>query len=54
MPSLLSQKRVFEGDGFSYASSQEGALNHRIQPAAGLNLSVPVGQQVGHQPLPGN
>jgi hypothetical protein len=48
MPTLLSQKREFEGDGFSYASSQQGALSHRSQPAAGLNLSVPVGQDVGH------
>jgi hypothetical protein len=47
-PALLSQKREFEGDGYSYSSSQQGALSHRNQPAAGLNLSVPVGQDVGH------
>jgi hypothetical protein len=50
LPSMLSEKRIFEGDGYSYSSSQEGAINHRTQPAAGLNLSVPVGQQVGHAP----
>jgi hypothetical protein len=54
MPSMLSEKRIFEGDGYSYSSSQEGAINHRTQPAAGLNLSVPVGQQVGHEPGGGN
>ena len=50
MPSLLSEKGEFEGEGYSYSSSQQGALHHRTQPAAGLNLSVPVGQQVGHAP----
>jgi hypothetical protein len=50
LPSMLSEKRIFEGDGYAYSSSQQGALNHRTQPAAGLNLSVPVGQQVGHAP----
>jgi hypothetical protein len=54
LPSMLSEKRIFEGDGYSYSSSQEGAINHRTQPAAGLNLSVPVGQQVGHAPGGGN
>jgi len=54
LPSMLSEKRIFEGDGYSYSSSQEGALNHRTQPAAGLNLSVPVGQEVGHAPGGGN
>jgi hypothetical protein len=54
LPSMLSEKRIFEGDGYSYSSSQEGAINHRTQPAAGLNLSVPVGQQVGHAPEGGN
>jgi hypothetical protein len=54
MPSMLSEKRIFEGDGYSYSSSQEGAINHRTQPAAGLNLSVPVDQQVGHAPGGGN
>jgi hypothetical protein len=48
MPSLLSTKREFAGDGFSYSSSQEGAVSHKSRPAAGLNLSVPVGQNVGH------
>ena len=51
MPSLLSEKGEFEGEGYSYSSSQQGALHHRTQPAAGLNLSVPVGQQVGHAPV---
>jgi hypothetical protein len=54
LPSMLSEKRIFEGDGYSYSSSQEGAINHRTQPAAGLNLSVPVGQEVGHAPGGGN
>jgi hypothetical protein len=54
MPSLLSEKRVFDGDGYSYSSSQAGALSHRTTPAAGLNLSVPVGQQVGHAPGAGD
>ena len=50
MPTLLSEKGEFAGEGYSYSSSQQGALHHRTQPAAGLNLSVPVGQQVGHAP----
>jgi hypothetical protein len=54
MPTMLSEKRIFEGEGYSYSSSQEGAINHRTQPAAGLNLSVPVGQQVGHAPAGGD
>jgi hypothetical protein len=54
MPSLLSEKRVFDGDGYAYSSSQAGALSHRTTPAAGLNLSVPVGQQVGHAPGAGD
>jgi hypothetical protein len=54
LPSLLSEKRVFDGDGYAYSSSQAGALSHRTTPAAGLNLSVPVGQQVGHAPGTGD
>ncbi len=41
-PKLLSTKGLFQGDGYSYASSQSQTLDARKQPAAGLGLSVPL------------
>jgi hypothetical protein len=41
-PAFLSPKLEFQGDGFSHASNRDYGIDQRTQPAAGLNLSVPV------------
>ncbi len=41
-PAFLSAKQEFQGDGFSHASNRDYGIDQRTQPAAGLNLSVPV------------
>ena len=41
-PALLSEKGIFAGNGYARGSSQEQSTQDRRQPAAGLNLSVPV------------
>jgi len=41
-PKLLSPKTLFQGDGYSYGSSQQTTLEERKSPAAGLGLTVPV------------
>ena len=41
-PALLSSKELFQGDGFSHASNRDHGIDQRTQPAAGLNLSMPV------------
>lgn len=41
-PAFFSQKQLSDGDGFSNASSVDAGQEKRRQPAAGLNLSVPV------------
>jgi hypothetical protein len=43
-PRLLSPPVLFQGDGYSYASSQQATLDRRKAAAAGLGLSVPVDQ----------
>ncbi len=41
-PKLLSAKLPYQGDGYSFGSSQETAIDNRKAAAAGLGLSVPV------------
>ncbi len=41
-PKLLSPKSLFQGDGYSYASSEQTTLDNRRAAAPGLGLSVPV------------
>jgi hypothetical protein len=41
-PKLLSPKSLFQGDGYSYASSEQTTLDNRRSAAPGLGLSVPV------------
>jgi len=41
-PALFSHKAEFEGDGYSRGSDLGHEQDKRRQPAAGLNLSVPV------------
>jgi hypothetical protein len=41
-PAFLSPKLEFQGDGFARASNRDYGIDQRTQPAAGLNLSVPV------------
>jgi hypothetical protein len=43
-PRFLSAPSLFQGDGYAYASSQQGTLDRRKTVAAGLGLSVPVDQ----------
>ena len=43
-PKFLSPNSLYQGDGYSYASSQQGTLERRKASAAGLGLSVPVSQ----------
>ena len=43
-PKFLSPNTLYQGDGYSYASSQQGTLERRKAGAAGLGLSVPVEQ----------
>jgi hypothetical protein len=41
-PKLLSQKSLFQGDGYYYASSEQSTLDGRRAGVPGLGLSVPV------------
>lgn len=41
-PKLLSPRSLFQGDGYSYASSEQTTLDGRRTAAAGLGVSVPV------------
>ena len=41
-PKLLSQKSLFQGDGYYYASSEQTTLDNRRAGVPGLGLSVPV------------
>jgi len=41
-PKLLSPKSLFQGDGYSYASSEQTTMDNRRAAAPGLGLSVPV------------
>ena len=43
-PKFLAPDPLYQGDGYSYASSQQGTLERRKTGAAGLGLSVPVSQ----------
>ena len=43
-PKFLSPNSLYQGDGYSGASSQQGTLERRKTGAAGLGLSVPVEQ----------
>jgi hypothetical protein len=43
-PRFLSPPTLFQGDGYSYASSQQTTLERRKAAAAGLGVSVPVDQ----------
>jgi hypothetical protein len=43
-PAFFSQKAEFAGDGYVGQSSVDETTERRRQPAAGLNLSVPVQQ----------
>jgi hypothetical protein len=43
-PRFLSPPVLFQGDGYSYASSQQATLDRRKAAAAGLGVSVPVDQ----------
>jgi hypothetical protein len=44
-PKLLWPSELFQGDGYSYGSSQQTSLENRKSAAAGVGLSVPVSQQ---------
>ncbi len=43
-PTFISSRSLFkgDGDGFSYASSEEASLDGRRRAAAGVGLSVPL------------
>ena len=41
-PKMLAPTTLYQGDGYSNGSSQQGTLEHRKAAAAGLGLSVPV------------
>jgi hypothetical protein len=41
-PKLLSQKSLFQGDGYYYASDEQTTLDNRRAGVPGLGLSVPV------------
>ncbi len=41
-PKFMSPRSLFQGDGYAYASSEQGTLDRRKNPAAGLGVSVPV------------
>ncbi len=41
-PKMLSQKSVFQGDGYYYASDEQTTLDNRRAGVPGLGLSVPV------------
>jgi hypothetical protein len=41
-PKFISPHSLFDGDGFSNASSEEASLDGRRRAAAGLGLSVPI------------
>ncbi len=41
-PRFLRPKALFQGDGYSYASSEQGTLEGRRLAAAGLGLNVPL------------
>ena len=43
-PKILVPNTLYQGDGYSYASSQQGTLDRKKTGAAGLGLSVPVSQ----------
>ncbi len=43
-PKLLSPGTLFQGDGYSFGSSQQTSLDRRKAAAAGLGLTVPVDQ----------
>ncbi len=43
-PKFLSPNALYQGDGYSYGSSQQSTLDRRKTGAAGLGLSVPVQQ----------
>ena len=41
-PKFFSQKTIFQGDGYNYASSEQATLDGRRLGVPGLGLSVPV------------
>jgi hypothetical protein len=41
-PKLLSQKSLFQGDGYYYGSSEQSSLDNRRPGVPGVGLSVPV------------
>jgi hypothetical protein len=41
-PKFFSQKSLFQGDGFYYASDEQTTLDNRRMGVPGLGLSVPV------------
>ena len=43
-PKFLFPNSLYQGDGYSYAPTQQGTLHRRKGGAAGLGLSVPVEQ----------
>jgi hypothetical protein len=41
-PKMLSQKSLFQGDGYYYASDEQSTLDNRRAGVPGIRLSVPV------------
>ncbi len=41
-PKVLSQKSLFQGDGYYYASSEQSTLDSKRAGVPGLGISVPV------------
>jgi hypothetical protein len=44
-PKFLRPKSIFQGDGYSYASSEQGTLDGRRIGAAGLGIDVPLSDE---------
>jgi hypothetical protein len=44
-PKFIRQNSLFQGDGYSYASSEQGTLDGRRVGAAGLGVNVPLSDE---------
>jgi hypothetical protein len=44
-PKFIRPKSIFQGDGYSYASSEQGTLDGRRVGAAGLGINVPLSDE---------
>jgi hypothetical protein len=44
-PKFIRTQSIFQGDGYSYASSEQGTLDGRRVGAAGLGIDVPLSGQ---------